>query len=123
MRIFTDTQRLNRLINQIEPNSIDFVRAIGFQVEALAKMKAPIDTGALRNSIYTATSTVNNPPAVSEEVLPIPSKQSVYVGPSVEYGIYQELGTSQIEAQPYLLPALREVENQLEIHSRLLINE
>lgn len=123
MKVFTDTTRLNQLINQINPNSEAFIKAIGFQIEALAKMKAPIDTGALRNSIYTATTTSNNPPLQAEEVLPNPPKQSVYVGPSVEYAIYQELGTSVMEAQPFMIPALREVERQLEQHARILINE
>lgn len=123
MKVFTDTTRLNQLINQINAISEEFVKAVGFAIEALAKMKAPIDTGALSSSIYTATPTSNNPPSQSEEVLPNPPKQSVYVGPSVEYAIYQELGTSVMEAQPFMIPALREVERQLEEYARILINE
>lgn len=124
MKVFTDTTRLNQLINQINPNSEAFIKAIGFQIEALAKMKAPIDTGALRNSIYTRTSNNNQVPQESTEELPKPSTEfSVVVGPSVEYAIYQELGTSVMQAQPFMLPALREVERQLEQHARILIDE
>lgn len=37
-------------------------------------------------------------------------RDTVYiVGPSVEYAAYVEFGTSKMDAQPYLLPAAREV--------------
>lgn len=35
------------------------------------------------------------------------------VGPTAEYGIYQELGTSKMKAQPYLFPAAREVQRSI----------
>lgn len=36
---------------------------------------------------------------------------TVYVvGPTVEYGIYNELGTSKMEARPYMRPAAERVE-------------
>jgi HK97 gp10 family phage protein len=57
-----------------------------------AKILAPVDTGALRASI-TGTTTRNVRGAVGE------------VGPTVEYGIYVELGTSTQPGQPYLGPA------------------
>jgi len=46
-------------------------------VERLAKRNAPVDTGALRNSIHVET----------------PQQYTRLVGDSVEYGIYQEEGT------------------------------
>ena len=115
-KVYTDTRRLNNIIARSDRNNKNFVKAIGFSVEALAKMKAPIDLGNLRNSIYTATEDSNNMPEVAEldrEQLPNPKDGSVYIGASVEYGIYQELGTKIMEAQPFLIPALREVEDQL----------
>lgn len=36
------------------------------------------------------------------------------VGPTVEYGIYQELGTSNMPPQPFLFPAAREVNRELD---------
>lgn len=123
-KVFTDTSNLNRLISRIPGNRAKVVKSIAFQVEAIAKMKAPVDTGALRNSIYTATSESNTPPTEATEQLPTPDNEvTAFVGPSVEYGIYQELGTSFFSAQPFLLPALREVERQLESHARVLVNE
>lgn len=39
---------------------------------------------------------------------------TVYVvGTSVSYAVYQEYGTSRMQAQPYLRPAVREVSNNM----------
>lgn len=123
-RVFTDTRNLNNLIRRLPQRARNRVRAVAFQVEALAKMKAPVDTGSLRNSIYTSLKDENNPPEVATEVLPnSDSELTAFVGPSVEYGIYQELGTSTMDAQPYLLPALRQVEQQLEEDFRSIADE
>lgn len=115
-KVYTDTRRLNNIISHSDRNNKNFVKAIGFSVEALAKTKAPIDLGNLVNSIYTATEDSNNMPElpdIEREQLPNPKDGSVFIGPSVEYGIYQELGTRIMDAHPYMIPALREVEDQL----------
>lgn len=122
-RVTTDTARLNRLIDRIPGNRKTAIKAVGFRVEALAKMKAPVDFGNLRNSIYVRTSEDNPASEVATEELPKPPETSVYIGPSVEHGIYQELGTSIMDAQPYMLPALREVESELEQSFGVLVNE
>ncbi len=122
-RVITDTTRLNRLIERIPGNKRKAIKAVGFRVEALAKMKAPVDLGILRNSIYMRSSEDNSVSEISTEELPKPPETSVYIGPSVEYGIYQELGTSVMDAQPYMLPALREVESELEESFGVLVNE
>jgi HK97 gp10 family phage protein len=62
-----------------------------------AQLRAPVDTGALRASMSgTTTRTVAG--AVGE------------VGPTVDYGIYVELGTSRAPGQPFLGPAFDVVE-------------
>ena len=122
-RVYTDTSRLDRLIQNIPGNRRKALKAVGFQVEAYAKMKAPVDLGNLRNSIYVRTSEENPVTASSTEELPKPPETSVYIGPSVEHGIYQELGTEFMDAQPYLLPALRQVERELEESFGVLVNE
>ena len=122
-RVTTDTTRLNRLIDRIPVNRKKAIKAVGFRVEALAKMKAPVDLGNLRNSIYMRSSEENPVSEIATEELPKPPESSVYIGPSVEYGIYQELGTSVMDAQPYLLPALREVESELEESFGVIVNE
>lgn len=121
-RVFTDTSNLDRLISRIEGNTEEIIKAIAFQVEALAKLYAPVDTGALRASIYVRFSDSNPETTVTVEELPKPSSQfGAVIGPSVEYAIYVEFGTSIMSAQPYLVPALREVERQLEEYFRNIV--
>lgn len=61
---------------------------VGLTAEGYAKMKCPVDTGRLRNSI---THEVNN--------------ETVYIGTNVEYAAYVEMGTVNTRAQPFLRPA------------------
>lgn len=120
-RILYDTRNLDRLIANLPGNTEEVIKSVSFQVEAIAKRLAPVDTGALRNSIYVRFSDSNPSTTVTVEELPKPTNQfSAVIGPSVEYAIYVELGTSFMSAQPYLLPALREVEQQLEQYFRKL---
>ncbi len=69
------------------------IRKATLQVEAGAKLRAPVDTGLLRNSIQST---------FEGDLAGI-----VFVG--VEYGIHVEFGTTRMRAQPFLLPALEEV--------------
>lgn len=78
-----------RLAAQALAKAGQIVRKTAFDIEGQAKADAPVDTGALRNSIQ----------AEAEEAL----TWAVAVG--VEYGIYQELGTYKMPAHPYLIPA------------------
>lgn len=70
------------------------MRATAARIEADAKLAAPVDTGNLRSSISsTASGDVRT------------GEISIEVGPTADYGIYVELGTSRARAQPYLFPA------------------
>jgi HK97 gp10 family phage protein len=69
------------------------LHAIGQAVAGQAVLLAPVDTGNLANSIDYRT----------EET---PQQAVVTIGTPVEYGIYQELGTYKMAAQPYLTPAI-----------------
>lgn len=66
------------------------LEAIGLQAEAYAKLKCPVDTGTLRNSISHAV-----------------SGDEVYIGTNVEYAPYQELGvpSRNIAAKHFLKSA------------------
>ncbi len=121
-----DTRKLNALIRKIPGNVADAVAATAFAIERQAKINAPVDTGALRNSIYsrvgksggnqaeTAASVASARPGTQMGVLPEPENATTaYVGPGVEYAVYVELGTSKRGAQPFLLPAARAVESSL----------
>lgn len=63
------------------------------QVDRAAKRLCPVDTGRLRSSI------TNEIGQDGEGLVAV-------VGTNVEYAPYIELGTSRMDAQPFLLPAL-----------------
>lgn len=88
-----DMTGLLNAMAKVKPNSAKIVKEATFKVEALAKTFAPVDTGALRNSIN------------SEQKTPILWR----VQDGVKYGIYQELGTYKMAAQPFLIPAVEKV--------------
>lgn len=114
--VILDNRKLRAIIRNSGSNARTALRNVAFTVERVAKQRSPVDTGALRASIYTTFGhdarvmpTVNTEAARTP--LPQPTDNLVaHVGPSVEYGIYQELGTRYMAAQPYLLPALRDAE-------------
>ena len=121
-----DTTRLNQILARLPGNLEQNIRAVAFAIEAKAKVRAPFETGALRSSIYTRTSkgtfsngkptaglpeVSGNPP---REELPRVKAGEAVVGPSVEYGIYQELGTGRMAARPYLGPAVNSSADELE---------
>ena len=70
------------------------VRKTAYAIEGDAKALAPVDTGALRGSISTRVSGDGRFGSITAEI-----------GPTVDYGVYQELGTSVMAAQPYMAPA------------------
>lgn len=78
---------------------------IGLKAEGYAKLKSPVDTGRLRNSISWATATEKGAGA---EPKAQPEENTVYIGSNVEYAVYQELGdfSHPVGYSPFLKPAL-----------------
>ena len=74
------------------------VRRAAFEIEARAKQLAPVRTGHLRNSIQTDFG---------------PDGLTAYVGTSVAYAAYVELGTHLMAPRPYLAPAAEAVRADL----------
>lgn len=72
----------------IEPEARRVVARGGQYVAGAMMTLAPVDTGALKASI-----------GVDIDGL------SYAAGPTVEYGVYQELGTSEMAPQPFAAPA------------------
>ena len=70
------------------------VRSSAFRIQGAAQDQAPVDTGNLKNSIFTRT----------------PGRGRAEVVASANYAIYVELGTSRARAQPFLGPAVDLVE-------------
>lgn len=114
-----DTDRLSRILRNLPGNRRLAVKKTALRVETYAKLKAPVDTGALSSSIYMwMGDEAAQLPAVEGDAervaLPKPvDADTAHVGPSVEYGLYVELGTERMGAQPYLLPAVNQAADEL----------
>jgi hypothetical protein len=92
------------------------VRKAAFDVEAQAKARAPVDTGFMRNSLYVVTkasstysqASSDTPPPGASLLPEIPKPtddMTAFVAVGANYGLYVEMGTSRMAAQPYLIPA------------------
>ena len=93
-----DTRVLDAIAKGLDMNTDKVLQSAAFQVEAEAKVRAPVDTGALKNSIHTER-----------------KKAGLYwVADGVLYGIYQELGTSRMSAHPFMVPAVEKVRGYLD---------
>jgi HK97 gp10 family phage protein len=98
-----DTRVLDAIIAQHQQEAGVIVRGGAFSVAGHAAVKAPYDTGALSTGI----------------------KAEEYKGPlvwwahdAVDYGIYQELGTSKMGAHPFMVPAVETVRPEWNKHWR-----
>lgn len=80
-------------------------------VEATAARLAPVDTGNLRASI------------VSEVRDDVRDRVAGYVGTNVEYAPFQEFGTSRMDAQPFLRPAIEAHRGQIRGEFRQAVDE
>jgi HK97 gp10 family phage protein len=87
-----DTTLLDKLIAETAPKASRVVQDYGFKIASEAVQGAPVDTGALRNSI------------TSESRLEQPLLFIVRDG--VEYGVFVEFGTSRQAARPFMIPAI-----------------
>lgn len=90
VELIVKVDRLPEIIAKL-PDMVDGILSkVALDIEAEAKVNAPVKTGALRNSIQA-----------SQE-----SQLSWRIGVGVEYGLYQELGTRFMPAHPFLTPAV-----------------
>jgi len=70
------------------------LKEIGLDIEREAKKLAPVDTSNLRNSIRTE---------------PVDADSLLVGSFGVDYAPYQEFGTEDMAAQPFLRPAVETV--------------
>ena len=89
----------SKILANLKEDEKRALTAVGMQVESWAKVKCPVDTGNLRNSI-------------TNEV--VDNERAVYIGSAVEYGPHVELGTVRQKAQPFLKPAVTEHKSDIE---------
>lgn len=81
-----------KVIKSLDSVVEDALKEIGLFVEGEAKLRSPVDTGRLRDSIDNK----------------VVSDKRVDIGTNVEYAIYVEKGTSRQSAQAFLTPAVEE---------------
>jgi HK97 gp10 family phage protein len=102
----------NKAAEALRPAVKAVVKKTAFDIQAQAQSRAPVDTGFLRNSVYTQTSDSSSYRG-GEKALPEiagPSSETeAYVAVGAEYGVYVELGTSRQSAQPYFYPAIEAI--------------
>ena len=92
---FTDNSK--EVSDNIKSALLRGLETCGLVAEGYAKKLAPVDTGNLRNSI---THEVDD------------GEPAAYIGTNVEYAPYQELGTINMAAQPFLKPAVADHANE-----------
>jgi len=113
-----ETKELDRIAANLKPKRNKIIRETALRVEDKAKQSAPFEIGALRASGYVKTdkgSGYASAAAAAQglrpeaRIAPEPKLRNpgdAIVGFSVEYALYQELGTKKMGAQPYLVPAV-----------------
>jgi HK97 gp10 family phage protein len=123
-----NTGPLTKLTESFRKEASKVIRMAAFEIEGDAKMNCPVDTGALRASIYTTTYNMDGRQAAVAEAdtvywsnkegadvskgLPLspPPPQpadelTAYVSVGMKYGIHVEYGTSRMAARPFMEPA------------------
>ena len=95
-KITLDTSGLDLILRDMKKNKAQALEEIGARVERRAKELVPVDTGFLRSSINHQ---------VAGNVL--------HINADADYASFIEFGTMRMTAQPYLLPAVREVQPQI----------
>ena len=100
---FTDNSK--EVSDNIKAALLRGLETCGLAAEGYAKKLAPVDTGNLRNSI---THELDD------------GEPAAYIGTNVEYAPYQELGTINMTANPFLKPAVADHANE---YRKIIENE
>ena len=97
--ISLDTSLLDAMTSEIEEKASGLIEEVGKEVVKDIQNLAPVDTGALRDS-YAEESAMT-------------AKLTFTIRDGVPYGIFQELGTSRMAAQPHVVPAMEDAEEEI----------
>jgi HK97 gp10 family phage protein len=89
-----DTKVLDKLTAEAKPRAMRIVRIYGNNMLASAMRRSPVDTGALINSLGANSQMI--------------AELTYRLQDGVEYGVFQELGTSRMTARPFMKPAIEE---------------
>lgn len=128
--VVIDTAVLDKLIKE-SPEMVDkAIRMTAFDIEAIAKSLAAVDTGAMRDSIFTKTSMGSNMPSsvIGDRELhdPTPGEpplMTAYIAPSVNYAYWVEFGTGKMAAQPFMTPAVEKADESFAKHMKQIFEE
>lgn len=90
--ITIDTSILDKMTAEMKPKARVIVNKYGVAIAGDAAKRSPKDTHALENSILANSQMI--------------ADMTYRVQDAVEYGIFQELGTSKMAAQPFIVPAV-----------------
>lgn len=85
--------KLEAFESALDQRLYEAMETLVLMVESSARQNAPVDSGRLRSSISSQVSRTAASVIEGE------------IGSNVEYAPYQEFGTSEMGAQPYLRPA------------------
>lgn len=91
---------VDEVLNALQSQKAKILEEWGLTAEAYASDYCPVDTGRLRASISHDT-----------------DEDTMYLGTNVEYAPYVELGTSRMDAQPFLRPA---IENHMDEYKDIM---
>ena len=104
-----DFNHFDDLANAFDEAISKVVRKAALDIQGHAAGNAPVDTGFLRNSIYTVTSDSSDYKG-GEKALPEVEKpddnQTAYVAVGAQYGIYVNYGTRFMPARAFWEPAI-----------------
>lgn len=87
-----DTAVLDRITAEMKPKASAIVNKYGNMMLSSAVMLAPVDTSALINSLTSESKMTGD--------------LTFTLSDGVEYGVYQEFGTSKMAAHPFMTPAI-----------------
>jgi len=90
--VILDMTKLEGLLAHLRPSASKVVETYGLAITSEAARNAPLQFGALRNSITSESHMENDLLFIVQD--------------GVEYGVFQEFGTSKMAAQPFLIPAI-----------------
>lgn len=91
-KIEVTNSHVDEVIEALQSKRLKIIEEWGLLAEGYAKINCPVDTGRLRNSISHGKE----------------DDSTMVVGTNVEYAPYVELGTSRMEARPFLAPSIDE---------------
>ena len=90
--VYLDTSVLDKITVEMQPKARKIVNKFGLVITSEAARNAPVDTSALRNSLLSESQMI--------------ADMTFRVSDGVQYGVWQEFGTSRMASQPFLTPAI-----------------